>query len=56
MEEVHNIISQEVDDSMVEDIALIIHDYQKCLTTQKDLLEELNVSKDKLRELNKGLQ
>jgi len=53
-EEVHNIISQEVDNSMVEGIALIIHRLSEMpWTTQKDLLDELNISKDKLRELNK---
>ena len=53
-EEVHNIISGEVDNSMVEGIALIIHRLSEMpWTTQKDLLDELNISKDKLRELNK---
>ena len=52
-EEVHNIISEEVDNSMVEGIALIIHRLSEMpWTTQKDLLDELNISKDKLRELN----
>ena len=53
-EEVHNVISGEVDNSMVEGIALIIHRLSEMpWTTQKDLLDELNISKDKLRELNK---
>ena len=53
-DEVHTIISEEVDNSMVEDIALIIHRLSEMpWTTQKDLLEELNISKDELRELNK---
>ena len=54
-EEVHNIIKQEVSDwTIVEDISLIIHRLSEMpWTTQKDLLDELNISKDKLRELNK---
>ena len=53
-DEVHTIISEEVDNPMVEDIALIIHRLSEMpWTTQKDLLEELNISKDELRELNK---
>ncbi len=54
-EEVHNIIKKEVSDwTIVEDISLIIHRLSEMpWTTQKDLLDELNVSKDKLRELNK---
>ena len=55
-EEVHNVISGEVDNSMVEGIALIIHRLSEMpWTTQKDLLDELNISKDELRELNLGL-
>ena len=54
-EEVHNIIKNEVSDwTVVEDISLIIHRLSEMpWTTQKDLLDELNISKDKLRELNK---
>ena len=53
-DEVHTIISEEVDNSMVEEISLIIHRLSEMpWTTQKDLLEELNISKDELIELNK---
>ena len=54
-EEVHNIIKNEVSDwTIVEDISLIIHRLSEMpWTTQKDLLDELNISKDRLRELNK---
>ena len=54
-EEVHNIIKNEVSDwTIVEDISLIIHRLSEMpWTTQKDLLGELNISKDRLRELNK---
>ena len=53
-EEVHNIIKEEVSDwTIVEDISLIIHRLSEMpWTTQKDLLDELNISKDRLRELN----
>ena len=53
-DEVHTIISEEVDDSMIEEISLIIHRLSEMpWTTQKDLLEELNINKDELIELNK---
>ena len=53
--EVHNIIKEEVSDwTIVEDISLIIHRLSEMpWTTQKDLLDELNISKEELRKLNK---
>ena len=55
-EEVHNIISEEIKNETysVEDIALIIHRLSEMpWTTQEDISKELNISKDKLKELNK---
>ena len=37
---------------IVEDISLIIHRLSEMLTTQEDLLNELNISKEELIELN----
>ena len=55
-DDVHYIINEEIKNETynVEDIALIIHRLSEMpWTTQKDLLDELNISKDRLRELNK---
>ena len=52
-DEVHNIMSEEVDNSMVGDISLIIHRLSEMpWTTQEELMNELNIGKDELIELN----
>ena len=54
-DEVHNIISEEVKNETygVEDIALIIHRLSEMpWTTQEELINELNIDKEKLIELN----